>query len=134
MRVSLLALLLSVTLLLGGCMSVTYGVGPRTDRLAQLTPGQSRSSDVLLALGEPRGKGAAHLSPAIPMRNVWFYEFVKSNMGLYETLKLSMGQTGSGSVDLKMLVVFMHGDVYDGYLWFSSVEKMNASATYPLAK
>lgn len=134
MRVSLLALLLSASLPLGGCASVTYGVAPRTDRLAQLTPGQSRSSDVLLALGEPRGRGAAHLSATIPIRNVWFYEFVKSNMGLYETLKLSMGQTGSGSVDLKMLVVFMHGDVYDGYLWFSSVEKVNAGVTYPLAK
>lgn len=124
MRAPLTALPLPVVLLISGCMSLTYGVAPRTDRLAQLTPGQSRSSEVLLALGEPRGKGAAHLSAAIPMRNVWFYEYelVKSRAGLTST---------STSVDLKMLVVFMQGDVYDGYLWFSSIEKMNASGTQP---
>ena len=104
--------LVAATLWLEGCVSVTYGVQAHTDRLAQLIPGQTRSSDVLLALGEPRGKGAAHLSPEMPLRNVWYYEYVRAS-----------GLT-TMSVDLKMLLVFMRGDVYDGYLWFSSVEKV----------
>ena len=101
-----------VAALLSGCVSMTYGVLPNTSRLATLTPGQSRSSDVLLAMGEPRGKGAAHLSPQLPLRNVWYYEYVKASGAM------------SMSVDAKMLLVFMRDDVYDGYLWFSSLEKV----------
>jgi hypothetical protein len=101
--------------LLSGCVSMTYGVPPKTDRLATLIPGQSRSSDVLLAMGEPRGKGAAHLSPQLPLRKVWYYEYVKAS-GLK-----------SMSVDTKMLLVFMRDDVYDGYLWFSSIDKVTVT-------
>lgn len=114
-RVSMLSLL-GALVALNGCVSMTYGVQPYTERLAQLVPGKSRSSDVLLTLGEPRGKGAAHLSPELPLRNVWYYEYVKAS-------------GGGRSVDLKMLVVFLQGDVYDGYLWFSSIEKLNSSGT-----
>jgi len=90
-------------------MSVTYGVRPHTERLEQLKPGASTASDVLLTLGEPRGKGAAHLSPGFPSRDIWLYEFTKSD---------------GSNVDLKMLVVFMNGNSYDGYLWFSSLDKL----------
>ena len=94
--------------LVTACMTVTHGVNPQTAGLAQLKPGESKSADVLLNLGEPRGKGTAHLSPEFPARDIWFYEYVKSD-----------GHT----VNLKMLIVFMNGDVYDGYLWFSSLDK-----------
>src|ERR1700740_1566806 len=113
MRVTGVIALLSASLLIGGCVSVTYGVQPQVDRLARLSPGKSRQSDVLLTLGEPRGKGAAHLSAEIPLRDVWFYEFAHGEGGWKST-----------SVDLEMLVVFFQGGVYDGYLWFSSVDKM----------
>lgn len=112
-------LILAALVALSGCVTVSYGVQPNTDRLVQLVPGKSRSSDVLLALGEPRGKGAAHLSPELPLRNVWYYEYVKASGSL----------TGKGNVDLKMLIVFLHGDVYDGYLWFSSVDKLKSGNT-----
>jgi len=114
-----LLLLVSATVL-GGCVSVSYGVKPRTDRLEQLTPGQSRGGDVLLALGEPRGKGGAHVSPDIPLRDVWYYELVKSSSSVL---------AHNTTVDLTMLVVFMKGDVYDGYLWFSHVEQMGRNGT-----
>ncbi len=97
---------------LSACMSVSYGVKPHTERLQQLKPGQTRSSDVLLTLGEPRGKGAAHVRPEMPLEEVWFYEFVKSD---------------GSKTDLDMLLVFMKGDIYDGYLWFSSLQKMKKS-------
>lgn len=96
----------ALTALLHAC-TVTYGVKPQTDRLSQLLPKQSKAADVLLTLGEPRGKGVAHLSTELPSRDIWFYEFVQSN--------------GSG-MELKMLLVFFLGDTYDGHLWFSSVD------------
>jgi outer membrane protein assembly factor BamE (lipoprotein component of BamABCDE complex) len=115
-RLSLL-LFLATLVAQSGCVTAIYGVQPNTDRLAQLVPGESRSSDVLLALGEPRGKGAAHLSPELPLRNVWYYEYVKGSGAMTMT------------VNLKMLIVFLQGDVYDGYLWFSSVEKVKSGGT-----
>ena len=107
-RVALIALA-SFT---AGCTSVTYGVSPHTERLEQLKPGESTASDVLLTLGEPRGKGAAHLAPDLPPRDIWLYEFTK---------------TEGTDISLKMLLVFMNADIYDGYLWFSSMDKMQKS-------
>lgn len=93
-------------LMLGGCMTLTYGVAPQTDRLDELSIGKSQRGDVLLVLGQPRGKGAADVSPRYGRRTIWFYEYVESD-----------GQ----AVRLKMLLVYFVGDVYDGHLWFSSV-------------
>jgi hypothetical protein len=76
-----------------------------------------------LHLGEPRGKGAAHLSPELPLRNVWYYEYVKGSGAMTMTGEMPM------TVDLKMLIVFLQGDVYDGYLWFSSVEKVKSGGS-----
>ena len=97
-------------LMLGGCMTLEYGVAPQTDRLDALSIGQSRRGDVLLVLGQPRGKGAADVSPQYDERTIWFYEYVESD-----------GQ----AVRLKMLLVYFLGDVYDGHLWFSSVEDIS---------
>lgn len=93
-------------LMLGGCMTLRFGVMPQTDRLDALSIGESRQGDVLLVLGQPRGKGAADVSPQYDRRTIWFYEYVESD-----------GQV----VRLKMLLVYFIGDVYDGHLWFSSV-------------
>jgi hypothetical protein len=95
------ALPVLLALMVGGCMTVRYGVMPQTDRLGELSIGESRQGDVLLVLGQPRGKGAANVSPEFDRRAIWFYEYVESN-----------GQV----VQVNML------HVYDGHLWFSSVE------------
>src|SRR5215472_3331316 len=94
--------------------SVTYGVKPQTDRLSMLVRGKSTAADVLLALGEPRGRGAARLAdePNSTRRDVLFYEFVQSN---------------GSTVNLKMLVVFMRDGTYDGHFWFSSVDSMKTT-------
>ena len=112
MRSTMLAIAASIALLgaLTGCMpTITYGVKPQTDRLDKLVAGQSSAADVLLTLGEPRGKGMAHLSRELPPRDVWFYEFVQSDGKI---------------VNLDMLIVFLLGDRYDGHLWFDSVDTM----------
>ena len=112
MRSTVLAIAASIALLgaFTGCApTITYGVKPQTDRLDRLIAGQSSAADVLLTLGEPRGKGVAHLTTELPLRDVWLYEFVQSD-----------GKT----VNLDMLIVFLLGDRYDGHLWFDSVDTM----------
>lgn len=103
--------LVLLALVLGGCITVRYGVMPQTDRLGELSIGESRQGDVLLVLGQPRGKGAANVSPEFDRRAIWFYEYVESD---------------GKAVQLKMLLVYFIGDVYDGYLWFSSVEDISS--------
>src|SRR5260221_1757633 len=90
---------------LGGCATVPPGSPPHVDRLAQLQPGQSTSGDVLLLLGEPRGRGAARLAADMEPDQIWFYEY-----------EVRDGK----KVEAKILLVYMREDLYDGYLWFSS--------------
>jgi hypothetical protein len=93
--------------LLGGCStSFTFGTPPKIDQLHQLRRGTSTSSHVRSTLGEPRGKGQAHL--AVGRRTIWFYE---------------SGQAESRDVRVRWLLVFLDGDAYDGYLWFDADTK-----------
>jgi hypothetical protein len=93
---------------LPGCITVEYGTAPHVDSLSTLTPGIAGPADVLQTLGEPRGKGRAHLRVDLSPRDVWFYESVRSN---------------GKAVDLKILLVFFLDDRYDGYMWFASTEE-----------
>ena len=90
--------------LLAGC-TVKYGSLPRTDRLGILTVGVSSPADVLLTMGEPRGRGVARLAVDPVPREIWFYDYVEAE---------------GGRTDVKMLLVFFNQKRYDGYLWFSS--------------
>lgn len=115
MTAALKVLLLVGCATLAACaQSVTFGVKPQTDRLSMLVRGRSTAADVLLALGEPRGRGAARLAdqPDAARRDVLFYEFVQSS---------------GSAVNLKMLIVFMRDNTYDGHLWFSSVDSVKAT-------
>lgn len=102
-----------VLLMLSACVTqAKYGVPPKVERLSGLKVGVSKQADVLMALGEPRGKGAARLSDAksqqlgiAPYHDIWFYE--------YAELKDSHAY-------LKFLLVFIDKDTYNGHLWFSS--------------
>ena len=108
-------LLMVVCVTLAACaQSVTYGAKPQTDRLSMLVRVKSTAADVLRALGEPRGRGAARLAdePNSARRDVLFYEYVQSN---------------GSTVNLKMLMVFMRDGTYDGHFWFSSVDAMKAT-------
>lgn len=121
--------------LLTGCVTIRYGSPPKTDRLESLKLGVSSKADVQSVLGAPRGHGMLRHSanplqyvqkftadPGSPIgltvpidsdptrRTMWFYEYQ---------------ETSGGPVDLKYLLVFFLGDVYDGHLWFSSVMVLN---------
>ena len=100
-----LAALLLIGCIAGCAGSIRWGAAPRVDRLDGLKPGTSTTADVLLALGEPRGRGATRFSPDLPPRSTWFYELVESD---------------GKNVKLKILVVFIDGQRYDGHFWFAS--------------
>lgn len=100
-------------LLLSGCATtMSFGSMPRIDQLKSLKIGASSANDVLLALGEPRGRGDAMFGPGLPKQQVWFYEYTQSD---------------GKKVQLKMLLVFIHKDIYEGEMWFSSGQLLGAT-------
>ncbi len=109
--------ILSVLLagLLSACApTVKFGVPPKVDRLSSLKIGKSSKADVLMTLGEPRGRGATRFSKAVSEKygladyhDIWFYEYLVSD---------------GKNVNLKFLLVFLDQDRYSGNFWFSSSE------------
>ena len=115
-----IGILLVAPLVLGACgelgirpqQTIRYGLAPRIDRLQTLQRGVSTEADVLLALGEPTGRGMARLSPRLATPNqLWVYE--------QRTLKEKTERQ-------KLLMIFLDGERYEGYLWFSSKELLDA--------
>jgi len=92
-------------LLLQGC-ATTHGTRPPLEALHEsLRPGESRKPDVLAALGEPRGYGAARLPTEGRLRTVWLYEMASAEL------------LGS-DVEVSILLVFFDADLYIGHLSF----------------
>ena len=113
-RIIILGLAFTLLNFISGCslINMKWGTPPHIDRLSTLTPGVSKSADVLLALGEPRGHGKSRW--ALPSKtypdvssafDIWEYEYTVAEME---------------DVDLTILILFFKGDVYEGHLWFSS--------------
>lgn len=80
--------------------------------------GKSRRADVLAALGEPMGRGAAML-PIDPKPNAetmwsYHYEEIQAENPFRHTPSESRGI---------FLLVFFDGDIYDGYMWYSSLPR-----------
>lgn len=99
-----------LTLILAGCASkVVYGTPPKTDSLGTLRPEVSSAQEVKQILGEPSGRGMMRTASMSGPETVWSYEYTE----------------GEGKqVRLKLLLVFLVEDVYQGYLWFSSIQLM----------
>ena len=100
--------LLLCILILVSLQACTYkfGILPDVSKLEKIQQGVSTKVDVLMLLGEPRGKGKTRFMATIPYPfDIWFYEYVQSD-----------GKT----IDVKYLLVFMDREVYQGYVWFSS--------------
>jgi hypothetical protein len=100
-----LIVLCMVASLSAGCMTLQYGWQAPVEHLKSLRPGISTSTEVLMALGEPRGRGIIRYTRDTAPRKIWFYEYV---------------ETDSKAVKIKFLLVFFQKDVYDGHLWFFS--------------
>jgi hypothetical protein len=113
-RIIILGLAFIFLNFVSGCslLDMKWGTPPHIDRLSDLTPGVSKSADVLLALGEPRGHGKSRW--ALPSKT---YPNVSSAFDIWEYEYTAMEVT---DVDLTILILFFKGDVYEGHLWFSS--------------
>ncbi len=113
MRAWLGVLVAALALTATACVSIEYGAMPRTQNLGKLSVGISGPSDILAALGQPRGKGVARLAGLPEPRAIWYYEYTRSD---------------GSRVELTMLLVFLTDDRYDGHLWFSSAQLVQQEA------
>jgi hypothetical protein len=108
----ILTMTILVSIIVSACMDIRIRMGKRVDpgELEKaLRLRESTTSDVLLMLGEPFGKGKAMLPVAHPTpRIMWTYYYGEGNM-----------KDGRGMY----LFVFFDQDHYDGYMWFSSLAK-----------
>lgn len=96
-----------------GCATtISFGSMPRVDRLQVLKVGASSAGEVVAALGEPRGRGQSKFEADFPETQVWLYEYMQSD---------------GRKAKLKMLLVFMHNDLYVGHMWFSSGQLVGAT-------
>jgi hypothetical protein len=75
-----------------------------------LIVGKSTVEDVRRVMGDPDGKGREVLPTGQPPRTIWSY-FYDASMG------------GGGHIDSRRMFVqvYLRGETYDGYLWFSSL-------------
>ena len=106
-----LLVFLALILSLAGCgMSLKFGRLPDTNSLTSLKQQVSTKGDVLNTLGPPRGYGSMRPYPYAGYYDLWLYEFYETNT--------------SGEIKIKMLLVFFDKEKYDGYMWFSSFEKL----------
>lgn len=96
---------LGIAVTAGCATTVSFGSVPRIDRLQTLKVGGSNGSEVVRTLGEPRGRGQSRFQADFPETQVWFYEYM---------------QTDGQKAQVKMLLVFVHNDLYVGHMWFSS--------------
>lgn len=101
---------LVLALLSEGCMNIQMRIGKRVDpaSLTQLVVGKSTQSDVVARLGAPTGKGRAMLPIESEPRTLWSYYYEEGDMNDSRRI---------------FLFIFFKGDVYDGYMWFSSLPK-----------
>lgn len=112
-------LLVASALLASGCISVRIEMGRPVDPgllEAKLRIGESTRADVLSILGEPGGQGRGLLPIDSAPKTVWLYYYAEASV---ESSELE---------DIRQLLlwVYLDGDRYDGYLWFSSLPRMSA--------
>lgn len=97
------------SLLSGGCFNFQLKVGREPDVKAletALTVGKSSKEEVLKVLGEPYGLGQEMVPLTSAPRGLLQYYY----------------ETGNSSDDRRIfLFVFLKEDIYDGYMWFSSL-------------
>ncbi len=104
------------SLMFSGCISARMEMGRRVDPAlleTRLRIGESTRADVLAALGAPNGRGRGLLPIDASAKTVWSYYYEESTIESNE-LKDSRRM---------FLWVYLDGDRYDGYMWFSSLPK-----------
>jgi hypothetical protein len=105
-----LSFIVFLAILTGCAPTLKYGSPPKVTNLESLQKGISTKADVLMALGEPRGKGALRFSEAPSQWEIWSYDYTEIE---------------GGHVGFKLLLVFFAEKYYDGNLWFSAKDLLD---------
>jgi hypothetical protein len=108
----LLVMAILPAFLLSACVDMQFRMGKKANPEVlekALRPGVSNTKDVLAALGEPFGKGMVmlpitHQTP----RTMWTYYYGEGDMK---------------DSRFMYLFVFLDRELYDGYMWFSSLQR-----------
>ena len=107
----LVATMAFISIMTSGCADMKYRVGTRPDPSvleAKLHVGKSTSEEVIEALGKPDGKGAALFTIYSQPSQLWSYYYEEGTM--QEASRI-------------FLYIFMNEDLYEGYMWFSSLSE-----------
>lgn len=97
---------LILIILVSGCsMTMEYGNWPNVDNLSLLRLGESTSSEITSALGEPTGYGKGYMPDFPGTATVWSYEYQKIS---------------GNEADVSILLVFLRDGVYQGHFWFDA--------------
>jgi hypothetical protein len=83
------------------------GSPPSVAGLERLVSQKSTMSEVISALGQPRGYGETRHSPDQPLRPILVYEYVRAK---------------GDQIALNILLVYLDEGRYDGHLWFAAQE------------
>lgn len=111
LQLSVLGLLVATLLAGCGAIQVRAGAKPDTKALQTLQIGNATQQEVLAALGKPNGQGRAMLPWQNSPRTLWSYYYEEGVIDL-----------GGESDDRRIfLFIFLDGDRFDGYMWFSSL-------------
>ncbi|MBI2876417.1 MAG: hypothetical protein HYY20_06010 [Candidatus Tectomicrobia bacterium] len=109
----LVLILLAGVLGMGCASQAKTGAFVQVDRLeSELRRGVSTKMDVQRVLGAPRGQGSAIFPTDPKLREVWFYQGMKT----------TVDTDGAGALRLdlqqQILLVFFEREVFDGFMWF----------------
>jgi hypothetical protein len=91
-----------------GCIGIQVRGGEKFDvgKLETLHVGESTKDEVRGVLGEPYGEGSSMLPFHDSPRETWYYYYFEGT--------ITDGRQ-------KILLIYLDGTVYDGYMWFSSL-------------
>ncbi|UCF67676.1 MAG: hypothetical protein JSV80_18290 [Acidobacteriota bacterium] len=68
-------------------------------------------------LGSPDGTGSLLFPAQNEIREIWFYERLQVTE-----------KSGALEIEQDVLLMFFHGDVYDGFMWFSDADRPDSGA------
>jgi hypothetical protein len=124
------ALLAGMTFLAaaGHAAEQTYTTGAfrNLDRIeADLQRGVSTREDVRRLLGEPNGTGGALFPTASHPSDVWAYENIESKVESIGGAPYPVAQMRNR---WELLLIFFDGNLFDGFLWFTSGTEAAGSA------
>jgi hypothetical protein len=122
-RITRLILAVALAIQIGACSTAetpTIGghVRPNENLLeTTLVIGVSTKARVKEVLGEPGGPGGIYLPIDPKPRESWTYNYEKASIGKSKPGRISLNSIRT------YLFIYFDKDIYDGYMWFSSVPK-----------